>query len=161
MYMQIFHEKNIAWITQFMQTTRPHITYKVLLMVHTAIFKPIFKQVLIDSDSHRFYSELRRRKVSRFVYYLATDNIRIILKNDNVVLIKGLENIINVRFAKNKNLIESSSRQFKSRGVTFEQHRENLARAGVFRWVTQLDENKRDYYSFDNVLLFSEDIQTT
>ena len=33
--------------------------------------------------------------------------------------------------------------------------RENLAKAGVFRWVTNIHERKRYYYTFDNSLLFT------
>ena len=38
-----------------------------------------------------FYSELKRHNVSHYIYYLATDNIHIVLENDNTVLIKGLK----------------------------------------------------------------------
>ena len=38
--------------------------------------------------------------------------------------------------------------------------RENLAKAGVFRWVTNIHEHKRYYYAFDNSLLFTENIRT-
>ena len=37
----------------------------------------------------------------------------------------------------------------------------NLAKAGVFRWVTNIHEHKRYYYTFDNSLLFTESIQNT
>ncbi|MDQ7863317.1 DUF1398 family protein [Staphylococcus aureus] len=49
----------------------------------------------------------------------------------------------------------------KSREITFQQYRENLAKAGVFRWVTNIHEHKRYYYTFDNSLLFTESIQNT
>ena len=45
------------------------------------------------------------------------------------------------------------------REITFQQYRENLAKAGVFRWVTNIHEHKRYYYTFDNSLLFTEGIQ--
>ena len=39
---------------------------------------------------------------------------------------------------------------WKSREITFQQYRENLAKAGVFRWlVTNIHEHKRYYYTFD------------
>ena len=38
---------------------------------------------------------------------------------------------------------------------------ENLAKAGVFRWVTNIHEHKRYCYTFDNSLLFTESIQNT
>ena len=83
-----------------------------------------------------FYSELKRHNVSHYIYYLATDNIHIVLENDNTVLIKGLKKVVNVKFSRNTHLIETSYDRLKSREITFQQYRENLAKAGVFRWVT-------------------------
>ena len=57
-------------------------------MAQAAIFKEIFDQVRKDLDCELFYSELKRHNVSHYIYYLATDNIHIVL-NDNTVLIKG------------------------------------------------------------------------
>ena len=53
-------------------------------------FKEIFDQVRKDLD-WIVYSELKRHNVSHYIYYLATDNIHIVLENDNTVLIKGLK----------------------------------------------------------------------
>ena len=36
-----------------------------------------------------------------YIYYLATDNIHIVLENDNTVLIKGLKKVVNVKFSRN------------------------------------------------------------
>ena len=58
-----------------------------------AIFKEIFDQVRKDLDCELFYSELKRHNVSHYIYYLATDNIHIVLENDNTVLIKGLKRL--------------------------------------------------------------------
>ena len=62
-----------------MQTTRPRITWKVLPMAQVAIFKEIFDHM------KRFrlwiYSEPKRHNVSHYIYYLATDNIHIVLEN--------------------------------------------------------------------------------
>ena len=56
-------------------------------------FKEIFDQVWKDLDCELFYSELKRHNVSHYIYYLATDNIHIVLENDNTVLIKGLKKV--------------------------------------------------------------------
>ena len=61
--------------------------------------------------------------------------------------------------SQNTHLIETSYDRLKSREITFQQYRENLAKAGVFRWVTNIHEHKRYYYTFDNSLLFTESIQ--
>ncbi|EHY3356535.1 DUF1398 family protein, partial [Escherichia coli] len=88
-------------------------------------------------------------------------NIHIVLENDNIVLVKGLKKVVNVIFSRNKHLIETSYNKLKSKEITFQQYRENLAKAGVFRWVTNIHEHKRYYYTFDNSLLFTESIQNT
>ena len=134
-----------------MQTTRPRITWKVLPMAQVAIFKEIFDQVRKDLDCELFYSELKRHNVSHYIYYLATDNIHIVLENDNTVLIKGLKKVVNVKFSKHASYRNVYDR-LKSREITFQQYRENLAKAGVFRWVTNIHERKRYYYTFDNSL---------
>ena len=63
-----------------MQTTRPRITWKVYQWLRFAIFKEIFDQVRKDLDCELFYSELKRHNVSHYIYYLATDNIHIVLQ---------------------------------------------------------------------------------
>ena len=123
------------------------------------IFKEIFDQVRKDLDCELFYSELKRHNVSHYIYYLATDNIHIVLENDNTVLIKGLKKVVNVKFSRNTHLIETSYDRLKSE-KSFQQYRENLAKAGVFRWVTNIHEH-RYYYATDNSLLFTESIQNT
>ena len=63
-----------------MQTTRPRITWKVLPMAPGCHFLKVFDQVRKDLDCELFYSELKRHNVSHYIYYLATDNIHIVLK---------------------------------------------------------------------------------
>ncbi|MCN5901256.1 DUF1398 domain-containing protein [Escherichia coli] len=130
-------------------------------MAQAAIFKEIFDQVRKDLNCELFYSGLKRHNVSLYIYYLATDNIHIVLENDNIVLVKGLKKVVNVKFSRNKHLIETSYNKLKSKEITFQQYRENLAKAGVFRWVTNIQEHQRYYYAFDNSLLFTESIQKT
>ena len=74
-------------------------------MAQVAIFKKeIFDQVRKDLDCELFYSELKRHNVS-YIYYLATDNIHIVLENDNTVLIKGLKKVVNVKFSKETRIL--------------------------------------------------------
>ena len=51
-------------------------------MAQVAILK-VFDQVRKDLD-YGVYSELKRHNVSHYIYYLATDNIHIVLENDNL-----------------------------------------------------------------------------
>ena len=78
-----------------------------------------------DLDCELFYSELKRHNVS-YRTYLATDNIHIVLENDNTVLIKGLKKVVNVKFSRNTHLIETSYDRLKSREITFQQYRKIL-----------------------------------
>ena len=73
------------------------------------------------------------QRLTRYIYY-HTDNIHIVLENDNTVLIKGLKKVVNVKFSRNTHLIETSYDRLKSE-KSFQQYRENLAKAGVFRWL--------------------------
>ena len=72
-----------------MQTTRPRITWKSFTNGSELPFlKKYSIKVRKDLDCQQlFYSELKRHNVS-YIYYLATDNIHIVLENDNTVLIK-------------------------------------------------------------------------
>ena len=123
-----------------MQTTRPRITWKEF---YQWLRLPFLKKYSIkcekDLDCELFYSELKRHNVSHYIYYLQ-DNIHIVLENDNTVLIKGLKKVVNVKFSKT-HLIETSYDRLKSE-ITFQQYRENLAKTGVFRWVTNIHEHK-------------------
>ena len=129
-------------------------------MAQVAIFKEIFDQVRKDLDCELFYSELKRHNVSHYIYYLATDNIHIVLENDNTVLIKGLKKVVNVKFSRNTHLIETSYDRLKSREITFQQYRKILLKQ-EFSDGLQIHEHKRYYYTFDNSLLFTESIQNT
>ena len=75
-----------------MQTTRPRITW---VYTNGSGFAHFLKKYSIklrkDLDCELFYSELKRHNVSHYIYYLATDNIHIVLENDNTVLIKDLK----------------------------------------------------------------------
>ena len=67
------------------------ITWKVLQWLRLPFLKKYSIKCEKDLDCELlFYSELKRHNVSHYIYYLATDNIHIVLENDNTVLIKGL-----------------------------------------------------------------------
>ena len=144
-----------------MQNYAPSYHMEGFTTLRLPFLKKYSIEVRKDLDCELFYSELKRHNVSHYIYYLATDNIHIVLENDNTVLIKGLKKVVNVKFSRNTHLIETSYDRLKSREITFQQYRENLAKAGVFRWVTNIHEHKRYYYTFDNSLLFTESIQNT
>ena len=76
-----------------MQTTPSYHMGRFYQWLRFAILKEIFDQVRKDLDCELFYSELKRHNVSHYIYYLATNNIHIVLENDNTVLIKDLKRL--------------------------------------------------------------------
>ena len=108
-----------------MQTT-PSVSHGRFYQWLRLPFLKVFDQVRKDLDCELFYSELKRHNVSQYIYYLATDNIHIVLENDNTVLIKGLKKVVNVKFSRNTHLIETSYDRLKSREITFQQYRKIL-----------------------------------
>ena len=73
-----------------MQTTRL-VSYGRFYQWLRLPFKEIFDHVRKYLDQNLFYSEPKRQATSHYIYYLATDNIHIVLENDNTVLIKDLK----------------------------------------------------------------------
>ena len=60
--------------------------------------------------------------------------------------------------SRNTHLIETSYDKLKKSHFS---NTGKIFKAGVFRWVTNIHEHKRYYYTFDNSLLFTESIQNT
>ena len=75
-----------------MQTTRPRITWKVLPMAPVAIFKEIFDQVQKDLDRIVLFWTKTSQRLTLYLLSI-TDNISIVLENDNTVLIKDLKRL--------------------------------------------------------------------
>ena len=113
-----------------------------------AIFKEIFDQVRKDLDCELFYSELKRHNISHYIYY-HTDNIHIVLENDNTVLIKGLK-VVNVKFSRNTHLIETSYDRLKSEKSHFSNTGKILLKQEFSDGLQISLEHKRYYYTFDN-----------
>ena len=97
-----------------------------------------------DLDCELFYSELKRHNVSHYIYYLATDNIHIVLENDNTVLIKGLKKVVNVKFSRNTHLIETSYDRLKSREITFQSNTGKILLKQEFSDGLQISMNIKD-----------------
>ena len=125
----INHQQNtrrsdqIETIKTIMQTTRPRIGHG---RFYQWLRLPFLKKYSIkkDLDCELFYSELKRHNVSHYIYYLATDNIHIVLENDNTVLIKAtLKKVVNVKFLKKHASYRNVLHRLKSREITFQQYR--------------------------------------
>ena len=80
--------------TKTITKIRPRITWRFYQWLRL----PFLKKYRSSAKRFRLwitlYSELKRHNVSHYIYYLATDNIHIVLENDNTVLIKGLKKVV-------------------------------------------------------------------
>ena len=86
-----------------------------LPMAQVAILKKYSIKCEKILDCELFYSELKRHNVSHYIYYLATDNIHIVLENDNTVLIKAiLKKVVNVN-QETRIFIETSYDRLKTK----------------------------------------------
>ena len=113
-------------------------------MAQVAIFKEIFDQVRKDLDYELFYSEPKTSQRLTLYLHLATDNIHIVLENDNTVLIKGLKKVVNVKFSRNTHLIETSYDRLKSREITFQSNTGKILLKQEFSDGLQISMNIKD-----------------
>ena len=56
-------------------------------MDQVVVFQKMFEQVRKEQNFSWFYSELKHHRIAHYIYYLATDNIRIITHDDTVLLL--------------------------------------------------------------------------
>ncbi|HHI1257161.1 TPA: DUF1398 domain-containing protein [Escherichia coli] len=128
-------------------------------MDQVVVFQKMFEQVRKEQNFSWFYSELKHYRIAHYIYYLATDNIRIITHDDTVLLLRGTRNLLKVSTTKNPAKIKEAALLHICGNSTFREYCSTLADAGVFRWVTDVNHNKRSYYAIDNTLLYIEDVE--
>lgn len=119
----------------------------------------MFEQVRKEQNFFWFYLELKHYCIAHYIYYLATDNIRIITYDDTVLLLRGTRNLLKVSTTKNFAKIKEAALLYICGKFTFWEYCLTLAGAGVFCWVTDVNYNKRSYYAIDNTLLYIEDVE--
>ena len=112
-------------------------------------FKEIFDQVRKDLDCELFYWT----KTSRhpYIYYLATDNIHIVLENDNTVLKD--KKVVSVKFSRNTHLMKRPMIGWNQEKSHFSNTGKILLKQEFSDGVTNIREHKECYYTFDNSLL--------
>ncbi|BAT35475.1 DUF1398 family protein [Escherichia albertii] len=123
------------------------------------VLREMFEQVRKEHNFSQFYSGLKRQNIAYYIYYLATDNIRAITVNAEALLIRGNRELLKVSIIKNPEQVKKAARIHNSGKSTFREFTTTLANAGVFRWVTDVNDNKRRYYSVDDTLLYMEDVE--
>lgn len=78
-------------------------------MDQVVVFQKMFEQVRKEQNFSWFYSELKHHRIAHYIYYLATDNIRIITHDDTVLLLRGTRNLLKVSTIKNPAKIKEAA----------------------------------------------------
>lgn len=117
-----------------------------------------FERVRCGADFFSFSTELQRNNVSYYIYFVATGNIKIVTTSDSYISLKSKRGLIKVCPEASRFLTRIAARRHFAGKTTYEQYCMDLASAGVFKWVVDLDEGTRSYWSKCNNLLFSEKI---
>ncbi|AFJ47199.1 DUF1398 domain-containing protein [Shimwellia blattae] len=123
-----------------------------------AMLNRFFEQVRSNADFPSFITELRRNDISYYIYFVATGNVKIVTTSDTYMSVKTHRGLIKINQAACSRLVRIVSRRHFSGKTTYDQYCKELAKAGVFKWVVDVNEQMRHYWSKDNQLLHSEQI---
>lgn len=118
----------------------------------------LFEQVRKDLDFSQFLSGLRENGIAYYIYYLSTGNVKGITTADGIISMQSDRPLLRVSSATDITLIRKAGVKYFSGITTFEKYCYELACAGVFKWVADVEENKRCYWSTANILLHEEKI---
>ena len=118
----------------------------------------LFEQVRCKSDFLQFLTELKQNNISYYIYFVATGNVKIVTTTDSYVSMKSHRSLIKVSAGGSTRLTKFAARRHFSGITSFDQYCRELARAGVFKWVVDVGEVNRYYWSKDNQLLHAENI---
>ena len=100
-------------------------------MDQVVVFQKMFEQVRKEQNFSWFYSELKHHRIAHYIYYLATDNIRIITHDDTVLLLRGTRNLLKVSTTKNPAKIKEAALLHICGKSTFREYCSTLAGAGL------------------------------
>ena len=118
----------------------------------------LFEQVRYKSDFPQFLTQLKQNDISYYIYFVATGNVKIVTTSDSYVSMKSDRSLIKVSAGGSSHLARMAAKRHFTGITPFEQYCRELARAGVFKWVVDVNEVNRSYWSKDNQLLHTENI---
>ncbi|EHH6606153.1 DUF1398 domain-containing protein [Escherichia coli] len=118
----------------------------------------LIEQVRNDLDFTSFLTGLRNNNIIYYIHFISTGNVRFITTTDAIISIKSKRKIILINSGSNIKKIKNIARLHFSGKLNYEQYCTALADAGVFKWSVDLAEERRDYWSKDNILLHTEKV---
>ena len=122
------------------------------------LLSQIFDRVRRDLDFSLFLSALQQNNVAYYIYYLPTVNIKFVTNTDEVVSMKSNRDLLIVSTKINLAKIKLAAKKHFAGESGYDEFCIALAGSGVFKWVTDLNDKKRRYWSVDNILLYVDDI---
>ncbi len=117
-----------------------------------------FEQVRCKSDFLRFLAQLKQNNISYYIYFVATGNVQVVTTADTYLSLKSQRRLIKINQNASDALTRIAAKRHFSGCTRFDQYCRELARAGVFKWVVDVNEANRHYWSKDNHLLHTENI---
>ncbi|WP_333498506.1 DUF1398 family protein [Kluyvera sp. CHPC 1.2972] len=118
----------------------------------------VFEQVRNKPDLLKFLTELKQNNISYYIYFVATGNVKVVTSSDSYISMKSDRGLIKINSEASGCLTRIAAKRHFTHVTTFDQYCRELARAGVFKWVVDVNEVNRYYWSKDNQLLHTENI---
>lgn len=122
------------------------------------MLRGFFEQVRNESDFLQFLTELKQNNISYYIYFVATGNVKVVTSSDSYVSMKSDRGLIKINSEASSCLTRIAAKRHFTHVTAFDQYCRELARAGVFKWVVDVNEVNRYYWSKDNQLLHTENI---
>ena len=116
----------------------------------------LFQQVRSKSNFLRFLTDLKHNNVSYYIYFVATGNVKIVTKADTYISMKSHRGLIKINAHASSGLAQIAAKRHFTGITEFDQYCQELARAGVFKWVVDIEDETRHYWSKDKTLLHTE-----
>ena len=127
-------------------------------MEFNEMLRGFFEQVRNESDFLQFLTELKQNNISYYIYFVATGNVKVVTSSDSYISMKSDRGLIKINSEASGCLTRIAAKRHFTHVTTFDQYCRELARAGVFKWVVDVNEVNRYYWSKDNQLLHTENI---
>ncbi|EAQ5466429.1 DUF1398 domain-containing protein, partial [Salmonella enterica] len=110
------------------------------------------------ANFNAFLIDLEYNNIAYYIYFVATGNVKIITHAGHFISIKSNRKLIKVNSTPNTQLIKLTSAKHFSGEHSYEKYCTDLATAGVFKWIVELNQKTRQYWSKDNQLLYIENV---
>jgi uncharacterized protein YbcV (DUF1398 family) len=147
---------NISYTAAVYETVSPTQQTTGNAMELLDLLSVYFERVRTDADFISFTEELIANHVSYYIYFVATGNVKFVMSSDAFISMKSNRKLLRVNSLASSTQTKEAARRHFSGMTSYDVYCTELAKAGVFKWVVDLNEKSRHYWSKDNKLLHIE-----